>query len=472
MEKKYDLIVIGCGPAGEKAATKAAYFKKKVAVIEQEKYLGGAGVNTGTLPSKTLKQTVLFLSGKYEKGLYGIERSLERSVSVSDFLYRKDQVISSQREMIQKNLSVHNIDLYEGLASFIDKNHIRVKGTYNTILSADRFLIATGSYPYHPPDIPFDYKRIHDSDSILNLDRFPKSICIIGAGVIGCEYATIFANLGIPTYLVNSQKKILNFLDDEISAALVNQMKKEKIHILFDTTLKKIHAEDANRDIKVVLSNDDYLHVDMLLYAAGRSGNIKNLDLDKAGVKSGPRETVVVDETYRSSTNRIYAVGDVIGFPALASTSMDQGRVAVSHMFGIKESKSFSDILPFGIYTIPEVSMVGITSQEAEQSKEDYVVGVASFQDMMRGQILGVDHGFLKIICRQKTGVIEGVHIIGHMATEIVHYGMQLVQHKESIHDVIGHVFNVPTFHSLYKYAAYDALGGLKGYKVKEIKIR
>lgn len=463
--QKYELIVIGTGPAGEKAAVKAAYFGHKVAIVEKESRFGGAEVVTGTLPSKTLKETALFLSGKYEKGLYGIDRALKHAASIQDFMYRKNYVTQAEGKEIEENLRRHGVDVYHGTASFVDAHTIAVGDQQ---LAGDHILIATGSYPYHPPEIPFDGKRVLDSDTILMLDRFPKSLCVVGAGVIGCEYTTIFATLGTKVFLINDKDLILPFVDKEISADLVHQMQTAGVEVLFNTTIASINVpKNAEEPIEIKLQNGQLLHVDMFLFAAGRSGNTKALNPDKIGLKLGKRETIIVDKTYKTSVPNIYAVGDVIGFPALASTSMDQGRVAIAHIFKTEDLEHLPSFFPYGIYTVPEVSMVGLTEEEAKQQNLPYLVGKARYPDMARGKIMGATAGFLKLIFDRNSLAIIGVHVIGHIATEIIHYGLSLVEDKRTLYDVIGTVFNYPTLHDLYKYAAYDGLSNLTGHKVK-----
>ncbi|MCF8262536.1 MAG: Si-specific NAD(P)(+) transhydrogenase [Melioribacteraceae bacterium] len=469
MEKKYELIVIGSGPAGEKAAVKAAYFGHKVAIIEKEAYFGGAGVHTGTLPSKTLKETALYYSGKTDKGLYGVERKLEHEASVKDFLYRKNIIVDSINDEVHQNIIIHNVDIYTGDGSFVDEHRVKVSGEKEEVIYGENILIATGSYPFQPSNIPFDQKRIHDSDSILELTNFPKSICIVGAGVIGCEYTTIFAAMGAKVYLINNRDKILPFLDDDITNELVEQMKKDGIEILFNNSFTDIEVPESDQDlIKVSMKDGDPINVDMFLFAAGRSANTRTLNCEAAGVKLGKREVVEVNEKYQSSVPHIFAVGDVIGFPALASTSMDQGRVAISHIFDINDLNKISTVLPYGIYTIPEVSMIGITQEEAEAQEIEYCTGIARHKDMPRGRIMGVEDGFLKIIFSRDDLRILGVHIIGPLASELIHYGMTLVHNESKVNDVLRAVFNYPTLHDLYKYACYDGLGNLTGHKIKK----
>jgi NAD(P) transhydrogenase len=466
--KSYDLIVIGTGPAGEKAAVKAAYFGHKVAIIEKEKVFGGAEVVTGTIPSKTLKETALFLSGKYEKGLFGVDRDLTHEASVEDFMYRKNYVSDYAAKEIHENLKRHGVDIYSGVASFEDAHTINVQGTEKIQLESEYIIVATGSYPYHPPSMPFDGKRIHDSDTILQIKRFPSSICIVGAGVIGCEYATIFSTMGAKVYLINDKEKILPFIDKELSASLVEHMEKGGVHILFNTAVASIEEPKDDKDsVKIRLQNGQIISADMFLYAAGRSGNTKSLQIENIGVKMGKRETILVDKEYRTNIPNIFAVGDVIGFPALASTSMDQGRAAVAHIYQTKDIEYLPKFVPYGIYTIPEVSMVGMTEEEAITNKINYCIGKAKYTDMARGQIMGAKSGFLKIVFAKDTLKILGVHIIGHIASEMIHYGVELVEAERTLYNVIGKVFNFPTLHELYKYAAYDGLSNLSGHKLK-----
>lgn len=466
--QKFDLIVIGTGPAGEKAAVKAAYFGYKVAIIEKESVYGGAEVVTGTLPSKTLKETALFLSGKFEKGIYGIERGLEHEASVQDFMYRKDFVSASQAQEIYENLTRHKVTIFHGVARFRDAHTMCICGKKEECIWGENIIIASGSYPYHPPTIPFDGQRIHDSDTILQIQRFPESLCIVGAGVIGCEYATIFATMGAKVYLVNDKEHILPFMDREVSNELVLQMQTANIEILFNKSVEKITPAQKDIDlIHVQLKDGKILNVDMFLFAAGRSGNTRELHCDKIGLKVDNREQIIVDAQYRTNVPHIFAVGDVIGFPALASTSMDQGRVAVAHIFQTQDLEHLPSHFPYGIYTVPEVSMVGITEEEANKRNLSYLIGKARYADMPRGKILGTKSGFLKLIFSKDELRILGVHIIGHLATELIHYGVILVEEKKNLHDLIGQVFNFPTLHELYKYAGYDGLSNSTGHKVK-----
>jgi NAD(P) transhydrogenase len=468
--KQFDLVVIGSGPAGEKAAVKAAYFGFNVALIEKGDFFGGAGVQTGTLPSKALRETALYLSGKYHKGIFGVDKELGHKAGIHDFMYRKNIVTQNVEASIELNLLKHHVTVIKGVAEFIDDHRLLIRGDLEQIVFGTYIIIATGSYPYHPSNIPFDGIRVHDSDSILGINRFPKSLCVLGAGVIGCEYATIFASMGVKTFIVNDKDKILGFLDYEISEALVSQMESDGITILFNRSVKSFDLPESDDQVlRITLDSDEILNVDIFLFAAGRSGYTRLLNCSNAGIKLGHRESIVVNEKFQTNIPHIYAVGDVIGFPALASTSMDQGRIAVAHIFKTGDLHSLTEVFPYGIYTVPEISMVGLTENEAKAQGLNYVLGYCFYRDTTRGRIMAdKDQGFLKMIVERQTKIVRGVHIIGNMATELIHYGMLLVKDKKNLDEIIATVFNYPSFHDLYKYASYDALGTLFGKKIKK----
>jgi NAD(P) transhydrogenase len=460
----YDLAVIGSGPAGEKAAAQAAYFGKSVVVIEKNERVGGACVNTGTLPSKTLRETALYLSGFHQRELYGISLEMKNGLSVPDFLGRLEPICISEVDRIHRNLGRHAIDLVRGKARFLDEHTLEIdhRGELRK-LTADAIVVATGSTPYHPPFIDFAHPDIDDSDTILQLDRIPRSMVILGGGVIGCEYASIFAPLGVQVTLVEGRDKLLPFLDLEIAELLTQRLRDIGVQIHFHAEAKEVTATPAG--IRTLLSTGAELTSEKLLYAAGRSGNTAGLDLPVIGAVADPkRGTVHVDEHFRLAGvagGRVYAAGDVIGFPALASTSMEQGRVAVCHAFGISYKQKVSEHLPFGIYTIPEVSMIGDTEQGAAAKNIDYAVGRARYRDNARGQICGDLDGLLKLVFRVDDKRLLGVHIMGERATEIVHCGQMVIHYGGTIDDFIYEVFNYPTLSEMYKYAAYDGLGNL-----------
>lgn len=369
MGYQYDLIVIGSGPAGEKAAVKAAYFGHKVALVEKALQFGGAGVVTGTLPSKTLKETALYLSGKYDKGLYGVDRDIAGEATVENFMYRKDLIIASGSKEVHDNLLLHEVDVHHGTAQFVDAHTIHIKGHEEKTITGQYILIATGSSPSHPENIPFDHKRVVDSDTILNITHFPKTLAVLGAGVIGCEYATIFSTMGTKVFLINRTDQILSFIDQEIVRHFCEQMKHDQIDLLFNTGVKGIQVPlDDKVPLSIELDTGEILRVDMFLFAAGRNGNTDELNLNNVGIEVTKRHTLAVNAQYQTTTPNIYAVGDVIGFPALASTSMDQGRVAVAHIFNTKDIEEIAPVLPYGIYTVPEISTAGITEEEAKKN--------------------------------------------------------------------------------------------------------
>jgi NAD(P) transhydrogenase len=456
----YDLIVIGSGPAGEKAAVHAAYHGLRVAVVEKQPVLGGAGVNTGTLPSKTLKETALYLSGVRDRGLFKVGRKLERAPDVEDFLFREQFVVRTEANRSQLELVEDKVDIHYGAASFLDPHRIQVQGGESEKSLTGRFiLVATGSSPAHAPDIPFDGLSVHDSDTVLKINRIPKSLCIVGAGTIGCEYATIFAALGAQVTLLNGGTELLPFLDREIVAALIKAMETAGITLRTGVRVGKVtvNAECGGASVRAELGAGNVQEAEMFLYTAGRSGNTQGLECEKAGLHPTERGLLEVDETYRTAVAHIFAAGDVIGFPALGSTSMDQGRVAVTHMFNLRDVERIATAVPYGIYTIPEVSMVGLTEKKAREAQLNFAVARAQYADVPRGVIIGDENGFLKILFDRTDQTVLGVHIIGQQATELIHYGMELVEGRRNLKHIIGAVFNFPTLHELYKRAAYEA---------------
>ncbi len=460
----YDLIVIGSGPAGEKGAAAAAYFGKKVALVEKEPALGGAAANTGTLPSKTLRETALFLSGFQQRKLKGLHVAFHEKVTVRDFMSRERLIVHAERDRIRANLDRHHVDLYRGAASFIDPNTVSVDSPDgHKKLRSDFLLITTGSYPYRPPQFDFDDPRVYDSDTILHLHEIPESMLVVGGGVIGCEYACMFAALGIKITVVERRDRVVGFLDEEVFRSLENQMKLMGIRFQFGDTIDSV---DQSKDPMVAtLNSGANLETHTILVSSGRSGNTASLCLDKIGLEVDNRGRIpVINEHYQTSVPNVYAAGDVIGFPALASTSMEQARVAVAHAFNFhyrrgKVKERIATILPYGIYTIPECSMAGETEHSLQEKQIPYVTGKAPYRQNARGQIVGDDEGFLKLIFKMPDLELLGVHVIGEQATEIVHVGLTALLAKADVDLFINTCFNYPTFTELYKYAAYDALG-------------
>ena len=459
----YDLVVIGSGPAGEKGAAQAAYFGKRVALVEREPVLGGACVNTGTIPSKTLRESALHLSGFDQRGYrHAVDVSVKSELSVRAFMHRKDVVVEKEWERIDTNLLRHNIDRYSGTASFRSPNEIAVRNALGEqVLGAQVFLIATGSSPYRPSDIPFDDELICDSDSILHIARIPESLSVVGAGVIGCEYASIFAALGVDVHLVDGRTTLLPHLDREIVRVLLGEMQNRlgvTLHLGEDV------ASIARCDGKVALTMKDdgeQILTDMVLYAAGRQSNTAELNLGAAGVTTAARGLICVDEHYRTNVPHIYAAGDVIGFPALASTSMEQARVAMVHAFDLKYKTSVAKVLPYAIYTIPELSTVGLTEDECRKQGIACEVGRAFYRNSARGQIIGDTKGLLKLVFDPESRKLLGVHMVGDNAAELLHIGMMVMLMGGTINAFIDGVFNYPTLSDAYKYAAYDGLGAV-----------
>ena len=456
--KRYDLIVIGSGPAGEKGAAQAAYFGKKVALIEKELALGGAAANTGTLPSKTLRESALYLSGFRQRGLFGINFGLKDEVTARDFLYRERLVVQSEHQRIADNLKRHKVDLYRGFASFVDPHTVAVAPRHSAPmqLRADTILIATGSYPHHPANFPFHDARVYDSDTILNINDMPKTMLVAGGGVIGCEYACMFAALGIKVTLVEGRDRLLAFMDSEIADTLAASMRKMGIDLCLADAIERVEAGD---NIAVSLKSGRTVTVDTLLAATGRTGATDDMALDTVGIKLGSRGLIEVNDRYQTSLPHIYAVGDVIGFPALASTSMEQARIAMVHAFDLHYKTTLAHILPYGIYTIPECSMAGETEESLQKKGVPYVAGRARYAANARGQIIGDEDGFLKLLFHADDMKLLGVHVIGEQAAEIVHVGLTALIMAAGADLFIHTCFNYPTLTEVYKYATYDAMG-------------
>jgi NAD(P) transhydrogenase len=454
----YDLVVIGSGPAGEKGAAQAAYFGKRVALIEREPVTGGAAANTGTLPSKTLRETALYLSGFRQRGLYGVTMELREKVTARDFLFRERQVQQSEHRRIEENLRRHKIDLHCGHASFLDAHTVQCESPGGvTRLRGDTILIATGSQPFRPPVFPFSDPRVYDSDTILELHDIPEEMLVVGGGVVGCEYACMFAALGIRVTLLEGRDRLLTFLDPEVAALLTRSMHEMGIDLRFNESVGAI--DPAGPRLNVTLASGGQLSTDTLLVAAGRSGNTGRLNLAAAGLAANKRGLIEVGDRYQTAVSHIYAVGDVIGFPALAATSMEQARVAMVHAFDLKYKTHVAPILPYGIYTIPECSMAGETEETLAKKSVSFVAGIARYDANARGQIIGAKHGFLKLLFAADTTKLLGVHAIGEQASELVHIGLVALHAGAGANLFIETCFNYPTLGELYKYATYDALG-------------
>ncbi|MGZ3474089.1 MAG: Si-specific NAD(P)(+) transhydrogenase, partial [Polyangiales bacterium] len=420
---------------------------------------GGACVHTGTLPSKTLREAALYLSGYRNRHLYGIKLEIDREQATPRLLSRKDAVRRLEVERIHWNLDRHAVKYFQGHGRFVDAHTIEVQP--GTRLTTEFALVATGSEPFRPAEIPFDDADVDDSDTILGIDRLPKNMLVLGAGVIGCEYACMFAALGVEVILVDARNEILPFLDKEVAERLRQAMVGLGIDVKLGAKYTKI-ARTSDTVITCDFDDQSKLEVEKVLFCAGRNGRTKNLGLETIGLQPDKRGAIAVDEHYRTTVPNVYAVGDVIGFPALASTSMEQARVAMVHAFDLGYKKAVGALLPYGIYTVPEVSFVGMTEEEAKKANKDYVVGRAFYRDNARGKIVGDRDGVIKLVVERGTKRLLGVHCIGERAAELVHIGQAIMTLGGGVDTLIEMVFNYPTLSECYKYAAYDALGRLR----------
>ena len=454
----YDLIVIGSGPAGEKGAAQAAYFGKKVALVERGAFCGGAAANTGTLPSKTLRESALHLSGFRKRQLYGAGLAEPPRVEAHMFLRHFRQVRNQERKRIAINMERHNVETYRGTASFVDPHQVQVKHADGslTLLRSEIILIASGTRPHHPSSFPWHDKRLCESDSILQIRSLPEKLLVIGGGVIGSEYACIFSALGVEVTLVDGRSRLMGFLDAEVSAALEKAMRNMGIELLLGESVDSL---ESGKHLTAVFGKGGKGSFDAVLAASGRAGNTDGLHLEQIGIEPDKRGLLKVDDHYRTSVPNIYAAGDVIGFPALASTSMEQGRLAMCHAFDLKYKTNLARILPLGIYTIPECSSAGDSEESLREKGIPYVVGKAEYSKNSRGFIIGDKDGFLKLLFRASDMRLMGVHCIGEVATDLVHIGITALLLEQGADLFIDTCYNYPTLSEMYKYAAYDALG-------------
>jgi NAD(P) transhydrogenase len=453
----YDMLVIGSGPAGQKAAIQAAKVGKIVGIIERKKVVGGICINSGTIPSKSLREAVLFLSGLRQRSLYGASYRVKKDITFEDLAQRCDHVVKAEQEVIQNQLIRNSVDFIVGTASFLDPHRLQIKqDSESNEHTADYIVIGVGTEPARPPNIPFDDNSIIDSDGLLSLKRLPKSLTIVGAGVIGCEYACILATLGIPVVLVEKRPRLLEFVDSEIIESLQYQMRNIGITLRLNEEVVGV-SKGADDAIVLQLKSGKQIRSPLLVYSAGRNGATKNLGLEKIGVEADERGRLKVNENFQTSQEHIYAVGDVVGFPALASTSMQQGRHAACHAFSLVCETS-THLLPYGIYAIPEISMVGRNEEELTRDGVPYEIGVARYREIARGQIIGDTVGMLKLLFHSETRVLLGVHVIGEGATELVHIGQAVMAHGGKLDYFVDTVFNYPTLAECYKVAALAAL--------------
>jgi NAD(P) transhydrogenase len=456
---EYDLVVIGSGPAGQKAAIAASKLGKQVAIVERNFSIGGAALHKGTIPSKTLREAVAYLSGVRQRELYGSAYRVKDRITVQDLTYRTRQVIEREVNIVRDQLIRNYLDIVPGTGSFVDPNHIVVTNEDGMrALTTDKVIIAVGSKPARPPGIEFDDRRVIDSDGLLKLEELPRSMTFVGAGIIGCEYATIFQTMGVRVTLIDGRERPLDFMDDEIEDALYYHMRDEGVQLRFGETVSRVQRNGDK--VEVCMESGKQLTTDSLMFAAGRVGASSDLNIEAVGIETDARGRIKVDEHLRTSVESVYAVGDIIGFPALASTSMEQGRLAALHAFGVEMPKVVSS-LPFGIYSIPEIAMVGPNEQQLTKQSVPYESGVARFRELSRVQISGGRTGLLKLLFHRETKKLLSVHIIGQSATELVHIGQAVIDHGGSVEYLRDAVFNYPTLAEAYKVAALDGLNKL-----------
>jgi len=459
---RYDVVVVGSGPAGENGALQAAALGKRVALIEKEAVPGGACANTGTIPSKALRETALAIQHARNRDAHGIELKVSATVTVPELMGRRGLVTAREHSRIRDGLSRAGVELFRGEASFVDPNTVRINvpGGGAQDLVAAVVLLATGTRPFHPPQYKFDHARVYDSDSILLLDRVPRSLAILGGGVAGCEYASIFAALGVHVHVVDSKDRLLPWLDGELSLAMQESFVGAGIEL--HQRLRATSVEPGDRDVLVTLSTGSRVVAEKVLVAGGRIGNVEALALGQAGLAATDKGILEVNQHYQTKVPHVYAAGDLVGFPGLASASAEQGRVAMLHACGGGRSK-LSDLLPVGIYTIPEVSSVGETEESLTAAFKPYVVGKTSLVGNARANLVGEAVGFVKLLAARGDGRILGVHCIGPHASELVHLGHAVMALGGDLRYFAETVFNYPTLGEAYKYAAFDALDKLKG---------
>jgi len=458
----YDLLVIGSGPGGQKAAIAAAKLGRRAAVVERRHMVGGVCINTGTIPSKTLREAVLYLTGLNMRELYGQNYRVKETITVQDLLARTQHVIGREIEIIRSQLSRNDVDLVPGTARFVDDHCLVVTapetGTERRI-SAHKIVIASGTRPARPAQVEFDERRIVDSDGILSMQEVPRTMLIVGAGVVGIEYASMFAALGTRVTVVERRDRMLDFCDSEVVEALKFHLRELSVSFRFAETVSRVEAGDGGT--VTTLESGKQIPADTVMYSAGRQGATEALDLAAAGLAADDRGRISVDESFRTVVEHIYAVGDVIGFPALAATSMEQGRLAAYHAFD-EPANSLIDLQPIGIYTIPEISYCGRTEDELTASSVPYEVGISRYRELARGQIIGDSYGMLKLLVCTQTRSLLGVHVFGSHATELVHIGQAIMTCGGTVDHLVDTVFNYPTLSEAYKVAALDAVNKMR----------
>ncbi len=461
----YDLVVIGSGPAGQRAAIQGAKLDKKVAIIEKTTVVGGVSVNLGTIPSKTLREAALDLSGFRAREFYGASYTVKENITIQDLLVRTNQVIAHGIDIARHQLMRNHVELIAAAASFVDPHTLQldlIDGRTSRTITAGNIIIATGTETTRGSDIPFDGRRIFTSDDILHLDELPRSLAVVGAGVIGCEYASILAALGVRVTLIDQRNRLLPFVDTEVADELCHHLREKRVTIRLGESVKHLEILETETGDRVRLSLDSgkTIVTEKALYSVGRTGATSKLNLAAAGLTPDSRGRLTVDKYFATEVSHIYAAGDVIGFPALASTSMEQGRLAVCHAFGVRAS-SVPELFPYGIYSVPEISMVGKTEEELTEAGVAYEIGKARYKEIARGQIVGDVTGLLKLVFHSDTRKLLGVHIIGEGASELIHIGQAVLAFGGTVDYFVNTVFNYPTLAECYKVAAFDGINRL-----------
>ncbi|MAT69782.1 MAG: Si-specific NAD(P)(+) transhydrogenase [Planctomycetaceae bacterium] len=466
--KHYDCIVIGTGPAGQKGAIQAAKLGKRVAIIEKNTVLGGAQINTGTIPSKALREAVLHLTGANSRGFLGSAHRVKRQITIADLVSASQQVIRHEWDVIRDQFERNGVDLIWGSAEFVSPTELKISRDGEAeLVSADKFLVSVGTRPARPASVPFNGRTVFCSDEILHLQHLPRTMIVVGGGVIGTEYACIMATLGVRVTLVEGRDRVLGFLDQEISDAFHYFLRQGGITLRLGEKVDRIeevelHNGTTHHLVQAQLESGKKLRAETLLFAVGRQGVCGSLGLDKVGIEFDDRERLRVNDSYQTNVEHVYAAGDVIGFPALASTSMEQGRRAICHAFGQDDVGNYNTTLfPYGIYAVPEISMVGKTEEQLTEEGVPYEAGVANYREIARGQLLGDTLGMLKLLIHQDTHKILGVHVIGTGATELIHIGQAVMALDGDAEFFINNVFNFPTLAECYKVAAYNGLNKL-----------
>ena len=463
----YDMVVIGSGPAGQRAAIQSAKLGKSCALIERKGVLGGACINSGTIPSKTLREAVIYLSGYRLRSIYGESYTVKQNITIDDLLFRTEHVIRHEIDVTRHQLMRNGVEMINAQASFVDPHTLRltmVDRSGERTVSAAHVIIAVGTEATRDPKIPFDGQSIFVSDDILGLKKLPRTLAVIGAGVVGCEYASIFSALGVRVTLVDRQPRLLSFVDAEIVEALDYHLRQNRMTLRFSEAVSAIERIEngAETRVKIDLASGKEIIAEKALYSIGRTGATSRMNLEAVGLKADERGRLRVNEYYQTEVPHVYAAGDVIGFPSLASTSLEQGRLAACHAFGV-EAKSTPDLFPYGIYTIPEISYVGKNEEELTQANVPYEIGKASYREIARGQIIGDSVGMLKILFDRQSRELLGVHIIGESASEMIHIGQTVMSLNGQIDYFVNTVFNYPTLAECYKNAAFDGVNRLNG---------